>query len=248
VGYASSADIPDGALLHAHPPVVLTDAELTRLSPVTKYRQTVIGCDQLNGWLHIWGFFKYGHAWVQHSAGDPPAVPFRPAEFPPDCLTITVEGPKYLSICRGRTSLVQLHEGRVIFPQANLFAIVQNPLGSFFRQLTTELQKFVQYRDLSESTAEHVGQRSLLSIYTTSVLAILERNRLSEHAIGFIVSQESLTNARRYSQSDRLLVRLTQRDDYIRVEVQDWGIGFNPKTVNDGHYPQKPLVHSRNES
>ena len=52
----------------------------------------------------------------------------------------------------------------------------------------------------------------------------------------FRIVQESLTNARRYSQSDRLLVRLTQRDDYIRIEVQDWGIGFNPKTVGDGHF------------
>ncbi|MHB8969620.1 MAG: sensor histidine kinase [Pirellulaceae bacterium] len=30
--------------------------------------------------------------------------------------------------------------------------------------------------------------------------------------------------------------RLTQRDDYIRVDVQDWGIGFNPREVGDGHF------------
>lgn len=65
-----------------------------------------------------------------------------------------------------------------------------------------------------------------------------DRERLTpslENVI-FRIVQESLTNARRYSQSDRLLVRLTQRDDYIRIEVQDWGIGFNPKTVGDGHF------------
>ena len=59
----------------------------------------------------------------------------------------------------------------------------------------------------------------------------LDRERLApslENVI-FRIVQESLTNARRYSQSDRLLVRLTQRDDYIRIEVQDWGIGFNPR-------------------
>ena len=193
VGYASSADIPDGALLLANPPVVLTDAELARLSPVTKYRQTVIGCDQLNGWLRIWGFFEYGHTWVQHSAGDPPAVPLQPAHFPPDCLTITIEGPGFLSICRGRTRLVQLRDGRVIFPQVNLFEIVQTPLGRFFHQLITELQKSVPYRDLPEFTREHIGQRSLLSIYTTSVLAILERIRLSEHGGSVVIARIPLS-------------------------------------------------------
>ena len=65
-----------------------------------------------------------------------------------------------------------------------------------------------------------------------------DRERLTpslENTI-FRIVQESLTNARRYSQSDRLLVRLTQRDDYIRIEVQDWGIGFNAKKVGDGHF------------
>jgi len=56
-----------------------------------------------------------------------------------------------------------------------------------------------------------------------------------ENAI-FRVVQESLTNALRYSGSDRLLVNLTQRDDRIRIVVQDWGIGFNPRKVCDGHF------------
>jgi signal transduction histidine kinase len=66
----------------------------------------------------------------------------------------------------------------------------------------------------------------------------LDRERLApslENVI-FRIVQESFTNARRYSQSDRLLVRLTQRDDCIRIEVQDWGIGFNPREVGSGHF------------
>ena len=65
-----------------------------------------------------------------------------------------------------------------------------------------------------------------------------DRKRLApplENVI-FRIVQESLTNARRYSQSERLLVRLTQRDDSIRIEIQDWGIGFNPREVGDGHF------------
>ena len=71
----------------------------------------------------------------------------------------------------------------------------------------------------------------------------LDRERLapSLETIIFRIVQESLTNARRYSQSDRLLVRLTQRDDYIRIEVQDWGIGFDPRTVGDGHFDLKGI-------
>jgi len=66
----------------------------------------------------------------------------------------------------------------------------------------------------------------------------LDRKRLapSLENVVFRIVQESLTNARRYSQSDRLRVRLTQRDDYVRIEVQDWGIGFNPRKVGDGHF------------
>jgi signal transduction histidine kinase len=63
-----------------------------------------------------------------------------------------------------------------------------------------------------------------------------ERLAPSLETVVFRIVQESLTNARRYSQSERVLVRLTQRDRYIRVEVQDWGIGFNPREVGDGHF------------
>ena len=63
-----------------------------------------------------------------------------------------------------------------------------------------------------------------------------ERLTPSLENVVFRIVQESLTNARRYSQSDRVLVRLTQRDDYIRIEVQDWGIGFDPRKVGDGHF------------
>jgi signal transduction histidine kinase len=50
------------------------------------------------------------------------------------------------------------------------------------------------------------------------------------------ILQEGLTNARRYSQSERVLVRLTRRDRYIRIQVQDWGIGFNPRELGGGHF------------
>ena len=33
-----------------------------------------------------------------------------------------------------------------------------------------------------------------------------------------------------------MLVRLSQRDDHLQIEIQDWGIGFNPRKVRDGHF------------
>jgi signal transduction histidine kinase len=63
-----------------------------------------------------------------------------------------------------------------------------------------------------------------------------ERLEPSLENVIFRIVQESLTNARRYSQSARVLVRLTQRNRYIRVEVQDWGIGFDPREVGHDHF------------
>jgi hypothetical protein len=190
--YASAADIPAGALQLANPPVVLTDTELVRLSPVTERHQTVIGCDQLDDWLRIWGFFEYGHSWVQHSAGDPPAVPIQPDDFPPDCLTISIDGPGALTVSRGRTGLVRLRDGQVIFPEKNLLQNEENALGIFFHQLIANLQLSAQYRDLSSFTDESAGQRSLLNIYTTSVLAILERIRLRQHGGSVVIARLQL--------------------------------------------------------
>lgn len=192
VAYASITNISAGALCLSRP-VELTDSELVRLSPVTQHRQTVIGCDQMDGRLHIWGFFDYGHAWVQHSSGDPPAVPMELSDLPPDCLTITIERPGALTISQGHTSLVRLRDGRIIFSQEDLFQSEHNPLGSFFRQLIQDLLESVQYRDLIGPATESVGQRTFLEIYTTSILAILNRIRLTRHG-GSVVISRSLFN------------------------------------------------------
>jgi hypothetical protein len=188
LAFVSIADLEKGALRLSRP-IVLTDSQLVRLSPVTKHRQTVIGCEQVDGRLRIWGFFDYGHSWMQHSTGDPPADPVQLGDFPPDCLTIAIEGPGALAISQGRTGLVRLQDGQVIFPQEDLFQSVQNPLGRFFRQLIDDLLKSNKRRELSTSAAESAGQRTLLSIYTTSILAILERIRLTQHGGSIVITR-----------------------------------------------------------
>ena len=51
-----------------------------------------------------------------------------------------------------------------------------------------------------------------------------------ENAI-YRIAQEALTNACKYSQSERVQVSLLQRADRVRIEIRDWGVGFDPKVV-----------------
>lgn len=53
-----------------------------------------------------------------------------------------------------------------------------------------------------------------------------------ESAIYRIV-QESLSNACRHSKSKKVRVSLLQRNDRVRVEIQDWGIGFDVEAVQE---------------
>ena len=52
----------------------------------------------------------------------------------------------------------------------------------------------------------------------------------------FRIVQECLTNACRYSQSPKVRVELRQADDRVRIDVQDWGVGFDPEQIGDGHF------------
>jgi PAS domain S-box-containing protein len=45
------------------------------------------------------------------------------------------------------------------------------------------------------------------------------------------IAQEGLTNASRHSKSDVVRVTLLQRGSKVRIEIQDWGTGFNLQTV-----------------
>ncbi len=53
---------------------------------------------------------------------------------------------------------------------------------------------------------------------------------LLENAI-FRIVQESVTNACRYSESSKVQIRLTRKNDRIQLEVEDWGIGFDPNDI-----------------
>ena len=50
------------------------------------------------------------------------------------------------------------------------------------------------------------------------------------------IIQEGLHNANRHSQSPKVLIQLTKRGDNIRIRIQDWGIGFDPDSVDQRRY------------
>ena len=56
-----------------------------------------------------------------------------------------------------------------------------------------------------------------------------------ENAI-YRIAQEGLTNARKYSKSEKIRVSLVQRGKRIRIEIRDWGVGFNPEAVPQNHF------------
>ena len=56
-----------------------------------------------------------------------------------------------------------------------------------------------------------------------------------ENAIYRIV-QEGLANACRHGKSQRIRVELLQHDGNLRIKIQDWGIGFDPEEVGEGHF------------
>ncbi len=47
------------------------------------------------------------------------------------------------------------------------------------------------------------------------------------------IAQEALTNACKHSKSEKVRVEIVQRGENVRIEVQDWGIGFDPNMVGE---------------
>ncbi len=56
-----------------------------------------------------------------------------------------------------------------------------------------------------------------------------------ENAI-YRIAQEALTNACKHSKSKNVKVTLAQEGKELRLEVRDWGIGFNQETIGKGHF------------
>ena len=56
-----------------------------------------------------------------------------------------------------------------------------------------------------------------------------------ENAI-YRIAQEGLANACQHSKSEKVRVSLVQREDRVRIEIRDWGIGFDTKSVQENRF------------
>ena len=56
-----------------------------------------------------------------------------------------------------------------------------------------------------------------------------------ENAI-YRIAQEGLANACQHSKSEKVRVSLLQQEDGVRIEIRDWGVGFDTKTVRGNHF------------
>jgi PAS domain S-box-containing protein len=50
------------------------------------------------------------------------------------------------------------------------------------------------------------------------------------------IAQEALTNACKHSKSKKVTVTLAQDGQDVRLEVRDWGIGFDTESIKEGHF------------
>ena len=56
-----------------------------------------------------------------------------------------------------------------------------------------------------------------------------------ENAV-YRIAQEALANSCQHSQSLRVRLALIQAKENIRIEVQDWGVGFDPESVDENRF------------
>lgn len=87
---------------------------------------------------------------------------------------------------------------------------------------------------LSHLVHEH-RQRGRLKIEFHSNVQFGRLPVILENSL-YRIGQESLTNACKHSQSKKVKVTLAQEGQDVRLEVQDWGTGFDPQSVEKGHF------------
>jgi signal transduction histidine kinase/putative methionine-R-sulfoxide reductase with GAF domain len=57
----------------------------------------------------------------------------------------------------------------------------------------------------------------------------------------FRIVQEGLTNARRHSHSPKIRIALAQHDHRLRIEIEDWGKGFDPEQIDQSRFGLKGI-------
>jgi len=85
-----------------------------------------------------------------------------------------------------------------------------------------------------ESLIQESSSRHKIKIDFRCNVAPVRFEPMLENTV-FRIVQECISNACRHSKSKRVKVELTRHADQLRIEVQDWGVGFDIDHVRAGH-------------
>jgi signal transduction histidine kinase len=63
-----------------------------------------------------------------------------------------------------------------------------------------------------------------------------ERTDYATQVAVYRIAQQALHNICRHSRAERAEIRLFRNEDRLRLEIEDWGIGFDPAGVNEDRF------------
>ncbi len=98
------------------------------------------------------------------------------------------------------------------------------------RLRTPVLDKFGLPEAIEDIAAQLREQRGAPDIDYQHAVQFRRLEATLENSL-FRIAQEALTNACRHSRSDKVRVRLMQAENFVTLEVRDWGTGFDRKTM-----------------
>jgi PAS domain S-box-containing protein len=86
-----------------------------------------------------------------------------------------------------------------------------------------------------QSLVEEANRQGEPEIELHSDLPLARFEPLLENTI-FRIVQECVTNACRHSKSRKVRIDLAEQGDQLRIEVEDWGVGFDLRHAGKGHF------------
>lgn len=109
--------------------------------------------------------------------------------------------------------------------------------GDELRRLTRGLRPIhLAAGDLQKAVESLVQETRTTANLDIELCCDIQADQIPEpiELAAFRIVQESLNNARRHSKSKRVLIGLSQDDDSLFIQVQDWGRGFDSNHVPQG--------------